>query len=34
MNKLKPYIGTIIVSLIVLALVSRVEFLRKIVVGS
>jgi|CryBogDrversion2_1035201.scaffolds.fasta_scaffold273935_2 hypothetical protein len=34
MNKLKPYIGTIVVTLVVLAIVSRVEALRKIIVGS
>lgn len=34
MNKIKPYIGTIVVTLIVLAIVSRVEFVRKIVVGN
>ncbi len=34
MNRLKPYIGTIVVTLVVLAIVSRVEALRKIIVGS
>jgi len=34
MNKLKPYIGTIVVTLVVLAIGSRVEALRKIIVGS
>ena len=34
MNKLKPYIGTIVVTLVVLAIVSRVQALRKIIVGS
>jgi len=33
MNKVKPYIGTIIVTLIVLAVVSRVAMVRKIVTG-
>jgi hypothetical protein len=34
MNKIKPYIGTVIVVLIVLAVVTRVSFLKSLVIGS
>jgi hypothetical protein len=34
LNKIKPYIGTIVVVLVVLAVVSRVTALRNLITGS
>jgi len=34
MNKLKPFIGPAITTILIMALVTRVEFLRKLVYGA